>query len=262
MRIKNFFLLLVLVLYGKNLFYAFTSYDCKNVEKENFFYPVRFQKTPMRFSKLNLAILLQRYYYNTFHSKNLNAGVSFLIGYHQELTLDRIKNKNFFSVGIEYLRQSFSFNSYYFTQDTFRLYNGQMDYLYNVRVNECNIPILYKHNFSRENNDVQGIYFSVGYVYRILLESSMTVKYQGLEQDRKSIRPSFKIGVLNKYANSYVHFNIGFQKNNPQGKMKMYIELFGRYGFSPFLVKTSFTANNLYFGNYFVGVSVGIKWRR
>lgn len=262
MCIKKCFIVLVFILGSKNFFYAHPLYECKKIEKETFPYPVRFQKTPLRFSKLNVGILLQRYYYNTFHSKNLSAGASFLIGYHQELAIDGITNKNFFSIGIEYLRQSFSFNSYYFTQDTFKLYNGQMDYVYNVRINECAIPILYKHNFSRENNDVQGIYFSVGYVYRILLESSLSVSYQGLEQDRKNIRPSFKIGVLNQYANSYVHFSLGFQKNNPQGKMKMYIELFGRYGFSPFLIKTSFTASNLYFGNYFVGVSVGIKWRR
>jgi hypothetical protein len=217
---------------------------------------------PVRFSKWNTGILLQKYYYNTYHSKNAERKISFLIGLHQEFTIDGNKNKNFISIGTEFIYQSFAFQSYYFTQDTLRLYNNRMDYSYRVRVNELCIPLLYKHNFSRENNDIQGIYFSVGYVYRVLLPSSLDVSKDGQNIDNTKFRPEFKIPVFNNYGNSYVHLSIGFQKNNPQGKSKMYAEIFGRYGFSPFYVKTSFSANNLYFGNYFIGFSVGIKWRR
>lgn len=219
-------------------------------------------KYPLRFSKFNTGILLQRYYYNTFHSKDVSSGISFILGLHQEFAVDGTKNKNFISIGAEYIYQSFSFYSYYFTQDTFRLYNGQMNFKYHVNFNEVGVPIMYKHNFSRENNDVHGIFFSVGYVYRIILPSQVYVSSDGINAGNSSIRPVFKIPVFSKYANSYAHISIGFQKNNPQGKMKMYMELFGRYGFSPFFIRTGYTANNLYFGNYFIGVSLGVKWRR
>lgn len=219
-------------------------------------------KNPIRFSKFNVGILLQRYSYNKFHSANISSGISYLMALHQEFTLDGMKQKKFLSIGVEYLYHSFSFNSYYFYADSTKLYTGYMNYNYSVKVNEINIPLLYKHNFSRENNDVHGIFFSVGYVYRIILPGHTSVSYNGREQNSQHIRPEFKIPVLNKYANSYAHLSIGYQKNNPMGKMKMYIELFGRYGFSPFLIQTDYTANNLYFGNYFIGVSIGIKWRQ
>lgn len=219
-------------------------------------------KNPLRFSKINTGILLQRYYFNSFHSKDVTSGSSFLLGYHQELTLDGIKNKNFFSIGLEYLYQSFSFDSYYFTQDTFRLYNGKMNFSYQVKLNELNIPLIYKHNFSRENNDVHGIYFSIGLVYRIILPSYMSVSSEGRAVNSYDIRPVFKIPVLNPYTNSYFHGSVGFQKNHPQGNMKMFFEIFCRYGFSPVLINTAQSASNLYFGNYFIGVSFGFKWRR
>lgn len=218
-------------------------------------------KNSIRFSKVNMAILLQRYTYNSFHCRNTTAGISFMLGLHQELALNRMKQKNFLSIGIEYLHHSLSFQSYYFYEDSVRLYNGKMEYDYRVSINELGIPILYKHNFSKENNDISGIIFSIGYVYRIMLPGFLSVSYNGIGQNDDRIRPPFKIGVLNQYANSYVHLSIGYQKNNPAGKMKMYIEVFGRYGFSPFLVYTNYTATNLYFGNYFLGVSVGFKWR-
>lgn len=219
-------------------------------------------KSPLRFSKMNVGILLQRYYYNRFHSGGLSAGVSYMVGLHQEFAVDGMKQKNFLSIGVEYLQQSFSFQSYYFTQDSMRVYNGIMDYRYYVRINEFCVPFLYKHNFSRENNDVQGVFYSVGYVYRLLVPGNLSVYKEGMLQDAEDIRPRFKIPVWSIYGNSYLHASVGFQKNNPMGKMKMYAEIFGRYGFSPILIGTSFTASNLYFGNYFVGVSVGIKWRR
>lgn len=219
-------------------------------------------KHPVRFSKWNAGILMQRYYYNTYHARNAISGISFLSGFHQEFSLDGIKNKNFMSIGAEYLYQSFSFQSYYFTQDTLRIYDNKMEYTYRVQLNELCVPLLYKHNFSRENNDMQGIYFSAGYVYRILLPSVLVVSKDGQSIDNANFRPEFKIPVLSNYGNSYVHFSVGFQKNNPQGKSRMYVEIFGRYGFSPFYVKTSFSANNLYFGNYFIGFGVGMKWRR
>lgn len=219
-------------------------------------------KYPVRFSKWNAAILLQRYYYNTYHSRNTNGKISFLIGLHQEFTIDGNKSKNFISIGTEFIYQSFAFQSYYFTQDTLRLYDNRMDYSYRAKIHELCIPLLYKHNFSRENNDMQGIYFSAGYVYRILLPSTLFVSKDGQSIDNANFHPEFKIPVLSNYGNSYAHFSIGFQNNNPQGKSRMYAEIFGRYGFSPFYVKTSFSANNLYFGNYFIGFSVGMKWRR
>lgn len=218
-------------------------------------------KNPIRFSKITAGILLQQYYYNHFHSGNLSAGVSYMIGFHQEFAVDGIKQKNFLSFGAEYLHQSFSFQSYYFRQDSMRVYNGIMNYRYYVSINEFCVPFLYKHNFSRENNDVQGVFYSVGYVYRILMPGKLSVHKEGMQQDAEDIRPRFKIPVWSIYGNSYVQASVGFQKNNPMGKMKMYAEVFGRYGFSPILIYTSFTASNLYFGNYFVGLSVGIKWR-
>ncbi|MCX7727913.1 MAG: hypothetical protein N2203_00420 [Bacteroidia bacterium] len=219
-------------------------------------------KYPIRFSKWNAGVMLQRYYYNTFHSRNLHTGMSFMLGLCQEFALDGMKNKNFFSIGVEYLYQSFSFQSYYFTQDTMRLYNGKMDYVYDVKLSEVNVPFLYKYNFSRENNDVQGIFFSIGYVYRILLPSIVSISHSGIHTSSETLRPTFKIPVLNDYCNSYAHVSIGFQKNNPQGKTKMFVEIFGRYGFSPFYIKTQNTASNLFFGNYFIGMSVGMKWRK
>lgn len=219
-------------------------------------------KNPIRFSKWTAGVLLQRYYYNTFHSRDVNAGISFMTGFYQEFAVDGMKNKNFVSVGAEYLYQSFSFSSYYFTQDTMMLYNGKMDYRYHLKINELNIPLLYKHSFGRENNDVSSVYFAVGYIYRILLPSSFAVNKDGMNIKLDKFRPEFKIPVLNRYGNSYAHLSIGFQKNNPQGKMRFFVELFARYGFSPIMFKKNYSANNLYFGNYFLGFSVGMKWRR
>ncbi len=219
-------------------------------------------KNPIRHSKFNTAILLQQYYYNTFHSQNLKSGISFLVAYHQEFALHKMKQKNFVSIGIEYSYRSFSFQSYYFTQDTFRVYDGKMNYTYQVKAQECNIPVLYKHNFSNEANDVHGVFVALGYVYRINLPANILVNQDGRSIEETTLRPAFKIPVLSAYANSYAQFSIGYQNNNPNGKMKIYIEGIVRYGFSPIMIKTNFSASNLFFGNYFIGINVGFKWRR
>ncbi|GIV26341.1 MAG: hypothetical protein KatS3mg027_0155 [Bacteroidia bacterium] len=219
-------------------------------------------KNPIRYSKFNTAVLLQRYYYNQFHSQNLKSGISFLVAYHQEFALHRMKQKNFISIGTEYSYRSFSFQSYYFTQDTFRVYDGKMNYTYQVKAQELNIPILYKHNFSNEVNDVHGLFISLGYIYRISLPTKILVNQDGRFIDEQTLRPKFKIPVLSPFANSYAQLSLGYQNNNPNGKMKMFIECVVRYGFSPILLKTNFSANNLFFGNYFLGINMGFKWRR
>lgn len=219
-------------------------------------------KNYLRYSRFNVAILMQKYNYNTYHSTNLSSGLSFLAAYHQEFALNKMKQKNFISIGVEFLYRSFSFNSYYFKDDSIRLYNGNMNYTYYAKINELNFPLLYKHNFSRENNDVHGVYFSVGYVYRVCLPSYIYVNFNGENQDIVKFRPQFKIGVISPNANSYVHVSLGYQKNHPSGKTKLFAEIVARYGFSPIIIKDDYTPNNLYFGNYFLGFSVGLKWRQ
>ncbi len=226
---------------------------------DNFHQPSKY-KNAWRFSKVNVGVLYQIYTRNTYHSAEAQYGMSYLFGYHNEFALNKQKQNKFISIGIEWMHHSFSYSSYYFYPDSIKLYTGNMNYRYYASMNELNFPIQYKYCFSRENNDIHGMYFCLGYIYRVTLLSHLSASFKGSEVNSSSLRPPFKIGVLSPYANSYAGISVGYQKNNPLGRMRMFMELYARYSFSPFLINTDYTANSLYFNNYTIGIALGVKW--
>ena len=185
--------------------------------------------------------------------------MSFCFSIKEEFRLDK-KNKDFIMIGAEYMLHGVSFNSYYFYSDSLKLYNGNMNYKYQLTLHELDFPIQLKHSFQKETNAIFSSYIFAGYVYRWVVASNLKVENNETELVNQEERITFKSPVFNPVNSSFLTAGIGFQKNTPLNYKAVFAELQFRYGLSPFYFYENFAPTSLYTSNHFIYLTVGFKF--
>lgn len=216
------------------------------------------QKTPRVQTKISASPILAFYKANKNHAGKATQKMAFCFSLKEEIRIDK-KSQSFIAVGVDYMLHGVKFNSYYFSKDSLKLYNGNMNATYNLTVQEVDFPILIKRSFQRENNSLLSGYVFAGYSYRLLIKSQLSVSYYGDEVAYDNGNLQFKIPALNKTSSSFLFAGAGFQKNNPNKHKAVYGEIQYKYGLSPMYINQPYAPTSLFINGHFICLTVGIK---
>lgn len=210
--------------------------------------------------RINLGPSLSFYSLKTKHANSVSAKFAGLVGFKKEVRVDK-QYRTFFLFGAEYFFHGANFKSYYFDQDTLRLYDKDFAYDYDVLMQEVNIPLQVKYSLTRENNSLFTPYFMVGYHLRYLLPGRVTVAKDGDVKVRDWEVMSYRTPLGINQLNSAISVTAGWQKNNiNHAKTGFYVEACFRYGFSQYLINAKYTPSSLYMNSNHLSLILGIKF--
>lgn len=217
------------------------------------------RNNPIVKTRISLSPVLGIYTPNKNHTSNAKQKMAFCFSIKEEFRLNK-KNKDFLMIGAEYMLHGVNFNSYYFYSDSLKLYNGKMNYKYQLTIHEVDFPIQLKHSFQKETNAIFSSYIFAGYCYRWIVASNLKVDNNGNEIVNQSERTPFKSPAFNSVNSSFLTAGFGFQKNTPLNYKAIFAELQFRYGLSPFYFNENFTPSSLYITSHFIYLTIGFKF--
>lgn len=244
-----------------SLFLLFCSYAICDYASE----PFRFSsegpvKSKLLRTRIMVAPVISFYKVNKNHASGVSQKMSGLFSIKEEFRLNA-SHTVFFSIGAEYFVHGLKFFSYYFNPDSLQLYDGEMNYSYNLYVHELDIPLQMKISFTKENNSKFSPYVVFGYHLRTLLFGGLKVKRDGEAVVSKKENVIFKNPLISNKCNPFLSVAIGIQANRPNTKK---IGLFGeigfRFGISPYLLKDTFTPSSLYISGNHLSIGVGMRF--
>lgn len=244
------------------LFLFFTSLSCFSFSDTppNYFRPAPMGESRIIRTRVTLGPVISFYKINRNHASAPQQKMSGLISLREEVRLNH-KHNMFFLFGIEYMVHGVNFNSYYFKQDSIQLYTGDMNYKYSLYMHEIDVPLQLKLCFNHENNARFTPYVILGYHLRTLLDANLKVKQDGETVHKTFEVIEFKNKLFTKRNNPFVSLTLGIQKNNLKTfKNCIFAEITYRYGFSPYLLKDSFTPSSLYISGNHLNVGLGFKF--
>lgn len=217
-------------------------------------------KSPRMRTRIMIAPSISFYKINPNHATGAKQKMSGLFSIKEEFRLNDAHNL-YFMIGAEYFLHGVNFYSYYFKPDSIKLYNGNMDYAYNLYIHEIDIPLQMKFSFKHENNALVTPYFMLGYHIRTLLFGGLKVKENGNEILKKQVDLDFKNSFISTRNNSFLSVALGVQKNKPNNtKRCFFAEVSFRFGISPYSFKDSFAASSLLINGNHLCIGLGMKF--
>lgn len=210
-------------------------------------------------TRISIAPVISFYSINTNHATSPTQKMSGIFSLKEEFRLNPTHTM-FFSIGAEYFVHGLNFNSYYFKPDSIQLYKGDKNYQYSLYIHELDFPIQLRIAFKRENNTIYSPYIALAYHFRTLLFGSLEVKKDGETEIKKQEDITFKNPLFTNRNNPFVSLTVGVQRSNPdRSKIGFFAELGYRYGFSPYLLKDTFTPSSLYMNGSHLFLGLGIR---
>lgn len=217
------------------------------------------RKNPIIKTRIGISPVLGFYRSNKNHTSGTKPKMAYSFSWKEEIRIDK-NNQSFLLIGVEYMFHGVSFNSYYFYEDSLKLYTKErMGYKYNITIHELDFPIQIKRSFQKETNSIYSAYIFAGYCYRWIIESNLKVSDNGNTIMDRYQKLKFKSPAFNPSSSSFLSMGAGFQKNTSLKHNAVYAEIQFRYGLSPFYFNESFAPSSLYINSHFLLITVGIK---
>jgi hypothetical protein len=215
-------------------------------------------KEPYFFSYAGLSGYYSHYSSNKNHLEKTPPLMGYGVSFREEL---RFSNSAAILIGAEFFSHGVKFNSYYFADGYSALYDKKFDYKYKVRMNELNFPLLFRANYTGRQRGFKVPYFDFGAVVRWLFSSNMQVfSKDGRALHDGKTSPYFEFPVIWKPVNLFMQVNAGVQFYNDKNWSGLFFELNFRYAPVRFFVAEKFTANNLYFQHFHLGITAGARF--
>ena len=144
--------------------------------------------------------------------------------------------------GIDFVRGSFSFNSYYFAKGYSVLYDSNQIYNHAIDMDEMQIPIEYKLNFASETRNTKNIYMTFGWIMRYVFYDNTYIENAKsgdfVFEGQECIHSLFPF--ITNHCSGMMEASIGYQHNGMASGNGWYFEVKYKYGFSPLI----YTGNN------------------
>lgn len=218
------------------------------------------RKNPLFKTRIGLSPVLGFYNPNKNHTTGPKPKMALNFSVKEEIRLNK-HNTDFLLIGAEYMYHGVSFNTYFFYNDSIRLYTpNRLRYEYNLKIHELDFPIQFKHSFKKETNALLSTYAYAGYCYRWIIDSYLTVLENGNDVLTKSEKLKFKSPAFNPVNSSFLNLGIGFQKNEPLRHNALFGEIQFRYGLSPFYFNESFAPTSMFIDDHFLLLTIGFKF--
>lgn len=200
------------------------------------------------------------YNINKNHAVNAVPKMSAMAGFRKEFRFDR-EYKAFFLFGVDYFFHGLNFKSYYFKQDSIKLYDKTFPYDYSLFIHEVNLPVQFKYSFTRENNSLYSPYIMAGYHLRYLLPGILNVSQNGDAIINDDADLKFKNPLIYNKINSFISIAAGWQKNRiSSSRSSFFVEADFRYGFSPYYFAKDYAPSSLFISSTHIGLHLGLKF--
>lgn len=209
-------------------------------------------------TRIGISPVIGLYSVNKNHASGARQKMAFNVSVKEEIRLNR-HNTTFLLIGAEYMMHGLNYNSYYFYEDSLKLYNGRMNARYGIVIHEADFPVQLKYSFSKETNSIVSGYMFAGYCYRWVVASNMKVAQDGNEMINKPANLKFKLPAFNPYCSSFLNAGFGVQRNTHLTHNAVFAELQFRYSLSPLYINESFAPSSMYMNGHFIMLTVGFK---
>jgi hypothetical protein len=187
------------------------------------------KKGPKRFY---LGLVFPDYKNNPEHTIDTKSEFSFNLGLKRTFVFFQSE----FDIGLEYVNQNFSFDSYYFAPGYSVLYDKTFPFEHDVNINEFQVPVLFRQTYGNESRSKVTTYFTVGWILRYFAYSSTSIEdiATGVQVYDGKTNISFEYPLLLAQLGSMIQGGFGMQFNNIQTKKSNFIELNYRLAISRF----------------------------
>lgn len=211
-----------------------------------------------KFLRIGVGPAMGFYSLKSKHATAPTAKIGFNGFVKKEWSMDR-SNKVFFSTGLEASLHRLNYKSYYFSQDTLQLYDGEFAYLYRLSFSEIAVPLQMKFTFKSTSNSLFTPYISVLYHLRYITSSRTSIDFDGTELVNNHVDLKFRNPVIYKKINASVGLALGIQSNiTKHSSMSYYIEILYRYGFSHYHFDSNYSASSVYINSTHLSINFGI----
>jgi len=165
-------------------------------------------------------------------------------------------------VGPDFMHENFDFDSYFFSTGYSFLYNGDLYYNHAIEMDELQIPILYKINFSSETRNIKNLYATFGWIFRYVFYNNALVtnvnsgKFVWEGQD--DITSAFPL--ISPQGSGGIEASLGYQHNTLRNGNAWFFEIEYRYGVSPFIYSGNGEgSNNVEFSLNTLSFKLGLR---
>lgn len=208
--------------------------------------------------RIYIGTLAAFYSNNPDHTIDTKGKTSFNFGFKRTFNIFTTN----IDVGLEYVNQGFSFNSYYFAPGYSKLYDKTFPFTHNIRMNELQVPILLKQPLGKESKNKVSSYLALGWAWRIIMYSrtSIASTNDGIQVYDGLTDINFKYPFPWKHFGSLLQAGLGLQFNNLHTHTALFFETYYKLSISPYIYTGNVNTNNLLIKDSNISINVGYKF--
>lgn len=205
----------------------------------------------------------------SFYTPNLDymgatkATQGFGLSFKGELNFPETKKMKLL-MGLEYLDEGLTFDSYYFSPGYSVLYDKNFTFTHKVHIHELYVPILMKLSINNENDHTNSVYLTAGWSFRYLLGAQYKITNKA---DSKIVAKGFSVlnieerhRLLTDNGGGSLQWGIGMEHRIPNMKQGWIFEVQYRYNLARYQYIGNNNTNNILFRNNNLSISVGYEF--
>jgi hypothetical protein len=173
------------------------------------------------------------------YTSSVSAPAALTLGVMEEIPL--LKHSHLL-VGLEWVKENITFDSYYFAPGLSPVFNGQFNYQHDISMDELQFPLEYKFPFTYNPMKVKSFYATFGVIYRLLIDRTATI-YNANNGDfifEGENDITYRYHIFGNTGSEILELGLGYQHNSVKTGRGYFLELQYKYGVSPF----NYTVNN------------------
>jgi hypothetical protein len=208
--------------------------------------------------RLYAGAVIPFYTNNPDHTAETRGGFAFNIGFKRTFRIF----DNSLETGLEYVNHEVSFRSYYFAPGYSKLYDKTFPFIHDLKINELQLPIIFKQTFGKETKHQATSYFTVGWIWRYFVYSSTSIQSinDGIQVYDGKTDVTFEYPFPWAHFGSLLQGGLGLQFNNIQKQTALFFEVNYKYGISRFHYVGNGNTNDLFIKDSNISINVGYKF--
>ena len=208
--------------------------------------------------RIYTGTIISSYTNNPDHTDETKRLFGFNVGFKRTFNLAGTS----FETGLEYINHGLSFRSYYFAPGYSKLYDKTFPFMHTLRINELQLPILFKQALGRDTKSRATSYFTLGWAWRYLIYSGTSIESlnDGVQVYDGKTNIFFEYPFPLTRLGSMLQAGLGLQFNNILTQSALFFEVNYKYGISRFHYVGKQNTNNLFIKDANITINMGYKF--
>lgn len=178
---------------------------------------------PRKPIRMYASILAPVYAYDPGTCGNVKTAFSFNLGLKKTIT---VFNSDF-DIGLEYVNQSLTLDSYFFANGYSVIYDKNFLFEHDLNINELELPILFRKTFGKETRSKVTTYLNIGWALRYFAYSSTSIQdlNTGIQVYEGKTNIKFEYPFISDRLGNLYQAALGMQFNNIRTRKALFIEM-------------------------------------